>query len=816
MSHETYNILWSEAQEILEEVTKIDVEEQSSKPTKDKVLAHNVVCGMYAKYIICINKLDQCYDQIVQPQKRLLIRRILDATIGRFIELKHELVNLDISEFNYFDDILSNMRILPQEVEVNVPAYYKRERATEIYERKKMIEDTLRQLGFDDEMPRGLVMTELEAIRLIQIHERARQGRLRAQFMKEIRQMKEIVKPESESEKSESGRQSALKIQRVWRGFITRRKIRKRVVEEMLLIGMLQPSHTDTEQRDHAEEVKKLRRKVQEKHEEEYQEALVREKNLVRKQKAGKMMEDIKDQVRSWYMSYKAQTGKFPDLPSEESGGSALIFSRQGADSEISKATTPSSKDSKGKKDKTKKGTKEKDDMKKKKQDDEEDPGFKMGPSNFLTDLMVANTEYDEEWKEKNESDNPSQKYYLDMIKTQKTAEIEAEIRKIVDEELRVELELLQAALDRDRAKKGKKGKKASKKKKSRRSGKKGKKKKEKDLTPDRTLDSLFEELVVNGIIKRYPETPLSSFRGEKSYANYELRLQGNDPQPSLGDVRQVMLEYCILPLGSKTVHQTAPMVRSLLLTGPHGSGKKMLVHAVCTEIGGVLFDLSPANIVGKYPGKSGLIMLVHLVNKVARLVQPSIIFMDGGEKPFLKKVPKTDKTDPKRLKKDLPKIVKGITQEDQIMLIGTSFCPWECDQKLLAQTYHKMILIPKPDYASLSFLWAEQLFQYSGVNRQFDTCALAKISDGFTVGAIINAIKEVMTCKRVLQLRIQPLTHAEIINVLSRFEPVYKEEEEAFMQWYAKTPIGRKKQRALELLEVEKYMENEMQKKKK
>lgn len=69
--------------------------------------------------------------------------------------------------------------------------------------------------------------------------------------------------------------------------------------------------------------------------------------------------------------------------------------------------------------------------MKKKKQDDEEDPGFKMGPSNFLTDLMVANTEYDEEWKEKNESDNPSQKYYLDMIKTQKTAEIEAEIRKV-------------------------------------------------------------------------------------------------------------------------------------------------------------------------------------------------------------------------------------------------------------------------------------------------------------------------------------------------------------------------------------------------
>jgi hypothetical protein len=43
------------------------------------------------------------------------------------------------------------------------------------------------------------------------------------------------------------------------------------------------------------------------------------------------------------------------------------------------------------------------------------------------------------------------------------------------------------------------------------------------------------------------------------------------------------------------------------------------------------------------------------------------VIYIDGGEKPFLKKVPKTDKTDPKRLKKDLPKIVKSITQDDQV-----------------------------------------------------------------------------------------------------------------------------------------------------
>lgn len=94
-----------------------------------------------------------------------------------------------------------------------------------------------------------------------------------------------------------------------------------------------------------------------------------------------------------------------------------------------------------------------------------------------------------------------------------------------------------------------------------------------------------------------------------------------------------------------------------------------MLVHAICTEAGALLFDLSPANIVGKYPGKSGLTMLLHLVNKVSRLLQPAVIYMDCAEKPFMKKTAKGDKTDPKRLKKDLPKLVKGIEKLQVLVL---------------------------------------------------------------------------------------------------------------------------------------------------
>lgn len=69
--------------------------------------------------------------------------------------------------------------------------------------------------------------------------------------------------------------------------------------------------------------------------------------------------------------------------------------------------------------------------------------------------------------------------------------------------------------------------------------------------------------------------------------------------------------------VGSAAVHEQAPLIKSVLLTGPRGTGKRLLVHAICNEVGANLFDLSPANLAGKYPGKDGLKMLMHLLFKV-------------------------------------------------------------------------------------------------------------------------------------------------------------------------------------------------------
>ena len=75
-------------------------------------------------------------------------------------------------------------------------------------------------------------------------------------------------------------------------------------------------------------------------------------------------------------------------------------------------------------------------------------------------------------------------------------------------------------------------------------------------------------------------------------------------------------------------MHEKAQLTRAILLTGSSGTGKKMLVHAVCTETGANLFDLTATNIAGKYPGKDGLKLLLHMVFKVLPNHAPKHIYI--------------------------------------------------------------------------------------------------------------------------------------------------------------------------------------------
>ncbi|XP_077079719.1 dynein regulatory complex protein 11-like isoform X3 [Siphateles boraxobius] len=714
--------------------------------------------------------------------------------MGRVLELKNEMVEKEFSEYHYMDDIIQDLKLTPEDLEIPIPRYFIHERNKVLQDRERLFAAILNQVDVTEKTGSNVMrMLTLErAIKVIQVAERARQGRLRAKFMREIHKDSERQKKADEQE-AVSTDQAAVCIQKVWRGFVQRKMTKRLREEEMILLGMaMDPKLSYPSQNELAAQNNKANRRTrQEEHEDDYQKSIGSVIYQLRDVEGPEMKETMKDQIRQWFIECRDATGSFPDYPEEEYGGSALIFAEKTPE-ELAEELAAKEEDDANKKPKGKEEIKEKG-KKGNVEDEEEEPGLKMLPSAFLADLEREYKTFTEVWKNRNESKNFSQRHELELIKEEKRKEIEVEIRKQVDELMRQELANWKLAVDKEKSGKGKG---AAKKKKT---SKSLKKKKDKDLTADRTTESLFEELVEQELLKKAENVKLKDYLGDYSYLGTTLRQSDIEPMPSLSDVRQVVALYAVLPLGSQAVHEKAPLVKSILLVGPSGVGKKMLVHAICQETGANLFDLSPLNVAGKYPGKSGLQMMLHLVFKVARLMQPSVIWIGDAEKMFYKKVPKDEKElDPKRLKKDLPKILKSIKGEDCVLIVGTTNDPHSADLKSLCKFYNKIILIPRPDYASRYVMWKELIKKNGGeLTSVLDLSSLAKISDGYTQSHMVQVVRSILTERRIQQLPKRPLTASEFVPPLAKIDPVFQEEEESLKNWYAKTPLGKKRIKA-------------------
>lgn len=92
---------------------------------------------------------------------------------------------------------------------------------------------------------------------------------------------------------------------------------------------MLQPSQIITENARRAERLKQQRYEKQLDFLQQYQDLILEAKERIRNEKSAIMEENIRSEIRNWIDTYFQQTGKIPDLPSIESGGSRMIFSRQ-------------------------------------------------------------------------------------------------------------------------------------------------------------------------------------------------------------------------------------------------------------------------------------------------------------------------------------------------------------------------------------------------------------------------------------------------------------------------------------------------------
>lgn len=88
----------------------------------------------------------------------------------------------------------------------------------------------------------------------------------------------------------------------------------------------------------------------------------------------------------------------------------------------------------------------------------------------------------------------------------------------------------------------------------------------------------------------------------------------------------------------------------------------------------------------------------------------------------------------------------------------------------------------PNPCARPCSALWTRSLLERGGsLTPDLDLSSLAKVTDGYTQGSILQAVRVVLTQRRLEMQGQRPLSALEFIPSLARLDPVYKDEEETF-----------------------------------
>eukprot|EP00210_Caulerpa_lentillifera_P005813 g5559.t1 len=416
---------------------------------------------IYIKYLQIFRKLETAYDQMLHPQKRRDVKLALEACIGRMLEVRHYMVELNNgSDFVNLDDVLVDLKLAPEVLEIPIPSYFKEERAEEIKAQQKYLKALMEQFQ-DHSQP-------IEESKDSELHERIR----RIEEEDARSSGKPTPDPGSNQEHNPSDtvmdeEQAAIVIQAAIRGMQWRKKIREEEENELIFIEM-KPKVQNPEDDPVVKEFRNLKRRkaIQKSHLEGYENAIEQVKNKVELMEGQDMREAVQDKINEWFVENRDPvTGEYPDFPSEEGSKSILNPPPKPQETEPGNDGT-------------------KDQL-------EETKMEKTEPlSEFTTDLENSVQSYISKWQNRDEQHNFEQSYDIELMKEELRPKVFEKVRKQVDAEVVVMLQNLKEMLAFERQTKGKKGgKKGSKGKKKKGKGdKKGKKKKDLTVSPSGCL----------------------------------------------------------------------------------------------------------------------------------------------------------------------------------------------------------------------------------------------------------------------------------------------------------------------------------------
>ncbi|KEG15006.1 IQ motif containing with AAA domain 1 [Trypanosoma grayi] len=701
-------------------------------------------------------------------------------------------------------------------------------------------------------------MTLDDAVTLLQINERGRQARQRAKFQLATHAQQKLTIARTGDYNYATGKErAATVVQKAVLAYLARKRVREDHVAELQLLGMRPTLATLSDVERAGASVRLEERKARQRmNEAQLQQKAIELETRIKAEEGPRTMEEMLNEVltRMAYARMESKDDAPLTFPTPEEGGSRKYLetlNATAASAHIPEATGTTGRVGSVTVQSSLVGTlvartptrNTGSTVRRKGEEEETVPA--MAPTHLWSGIKAGEERYHAVWKPRFD-----QTYHREVDLDQTADEgllrqqllegprgIMEELRRTVDQLIMVEVENLKKRLEQER-RSGKKGKGGKKKK----APKKPRAPKLKDPTKGVNIETFMNSAVHQNVLQLPdPAIRLEDYLGcatvHGSPLDTLLRLQKPDEEikkkwqrilnnwnpaveeamkmkkdvfeklfekylqqaswlsePSAAQVRQTVAEYAILPLGSQVIHDLAPCSRTLLLYGYPGSGKTQLVHAVCNHSGANLFDLSPSN----FETNTGLVGIIQMVFHLAKVLAPSVIYIDKVEKLFMRKKKKKGPKDPllargKKMKKEVLKSIAALAPTDRVMVIGTTSTPWEADFNAMVANFAHMVHCANPDYASRLVVLQKLIAKRTAnadVLRPEHYHEVALLTEGLTCGDLYNIVNEVLHERRVRRLAQRPLSSCDFLHAITHVKPPSAEDQAQMKEFTQRLPL--------------------------
>ena len=268
-----------------------------------------------------------------------------------------------------------------------------------------------------------------------------------------------------------------------------------------------------------------------------------------------------------------------------------------------------------------------------------------------------------------------------------------------------------------------------------------------------------------------------------KSYGKLgieDLRLgageQSLDDVGGYEDVKKELRDSIMVPLQEKELAEAYGLKppSGVLLFGPPGTGKTMMMRALAKELGYGLYYVKTSEILSMWYGESEKNVTEVFAN--ARKKGPAIIFFDEIDAIGKKRTSDTmDEVGPRVLSALLQEMDGYKGKGKPVIVVGATNVPNKLDLALMRPgRFDKIIYMHLPDYEARKAIFKVHLSKIPtapDVNVEF----LAKKTERYSGADIKNVVTEALNAaaqEALAQKKIVPVSMAELLKVLGYTKP--------------------------------------------